>query len=80
MGKTKEKMEKAEHGWLSKLWIFLAGFSNFFLGYAFYYAFYNTDREVALRFRSGANTAIICGLIAFVVGIICGIDGIDIFS
>lgn len=75
MKNEEEKLEKVEHGWVSKLWVFLAGFSNFFLGYALYYAFYNTDREIALRFRKGANTAIICYFIAFVVGVITGIMG-----
>lgn len=62
-----KKLERSEYGWIAKLWMFLAGFTNIFLGYAFYYAMYNTDREVALKFRNGANTAIICAIIAFVV-------------
>ncbi|MGN1371575.1 MAG: hypothetical protein ACI4XM_04815 [Candidatus Coprovivens sp.] len=73
-----EKFERAEYGWLAKLWMFLAGFTNVFLGYAFYYAMYNTDREVALKFRAGANAAIILGIIMFVLGFVLGVIGYEV--
>lgn len=73
-----EKLKKAEYGWLAKLWMFLAGFTNVFLGYAFYYAMYNTDREVALKFRGGANTAIICSFIALIVSFVLSFMGIEV--
>ena len=74
MGKEK-KLERAEYGLMANIWMFLAGFTNIFLGYAFYYAMYNTDREVALKFRAGANTAIICAFIAFAVSFVVSFIG-----
>lgn len=49
---------------VAKACMFMAGFSNFWLGYAIYFLMYDTDREKAGYFRSGALTAIVVGIIS----------------
>lgn len=52
---------------IAKICMFMCGFSNFWLGYAIYFLMYDTDREKAGYFKSGAFTSIIVAIILFVV-------------
>lgn len=60
----------------AKICMFLAGFSDFILGYAIYFVLYDTDREKAVWFRYGARTAIIlifAWVMIMLIGLLFGV-------
>lgn len=61
----------------AKVVMFLAGFSNIFLGYAIYFVMYDSDREKANYFRMGARCALIIFALMFVLNFVLAFLGID---
>ena len=59
----------------AKICMFLAGLTNFILGYAIYFVLYDTDREKAAWFRYGARVTVILIVIYSVLAIIGAITG-----
>ena len=60
---------------IAKACIFLAGFSNPFLGYALYFVMYDTDEEKAKYFRYGAFGFVILLVASFVLGFVLTLLG-----
>lgn len=73
------KTEKTQLPLIAKVCIFLAGFTNIFLGYAIYFVMYDTDEEKAKYFRVGARTGIICFFLIFILSFVLAFFGIDIW-
>lgn len=77
---AKKESERTPLPTIAKIAIFLAGFSNFLLGYALYFVLYDTDEEKAKYFRYGAKTCIILAFVYLIGSFVLALAGVDITS